>query len=153
MTVGMSRSRVALSLCFIIKARLSLKPLIWKWLYILMQIKAHFHKKCIALSFVILGTRKWPILCLSTMKVFSKGPDKGIEVSYYHVRMNKCLHDGALRRSPSPYLQGNYSPLDRYLNIHLSCHFKEHINWLHFNKLNGNSVYNLSKDYPVNPRC
>ena len=118
-----------------------------------MQIKAHFHKKCIALSFVILGTRKWPILCLSTMKVLSKGPDKGIEVSYYNVRMNKCLHDGALRRSPSPYLQGNYSPLDRYLNIHLSCHFKEHINWLHFNKLNGNSVYNLSKDYPVNPRC
>ena len=39
------------------------------------------------------------------MKVFSKGPDKGIEVSYYHVRINKCLHDGALRLSPSPYLQ------------------------------------------------
>ena len=75
-----------------------------------MQIKAHFHKKGIALSFVVFGTRKWPILYFSTMKVLSKEPDKsdkGIEVSYYHVRINNCLHDGTLRRSPSPYLQGN----------------------------------------------
>ena len=44
---------------------------------------------------------------LSMMKVLSKGPDKCIEVSYYHVKIKKCLHDGALRRSPSQYLQGN----------------------------------------------
>ena len=93
-----------------------------------MQIKAHFHKKGIALSFVVFGTRKWPISYLSTMKVLSKGPDKGIEVSYYHVRINNRLHDGVLRRSPSPCLQGNYSPHGGYLNIYLSCHFKEHIN-------------------------
>ena len=53
--------RVASSLCF--KARLSVKPLIWKWFFILMHLKLVFSNKCFALSLVlkvtVFGTRKW----------------------------------------------------------------------------------------------
>ena len=43
-----------------IKTRFSVQPLIWKWLFILMQIKLIFTRKVVHLASV-LGTRKWPI--------------------------------------------------------------------------------------------
>ena len=57
--------RVPKNLTF--KARLSAKPLIWKWFLIIYDAnKTHFHNKGFALSLVlkvrVFGTRKWPIL-------------------------------------------------------------------------------------------
>ena len=48
--------RVASSLCF--KARLSAKPLIWKWFFILMHLKLVFSNKCFALSLVLKVRRR-----------------------------------------------------------------------------------------------
>ena len=53
--------RVPKNLTF--KARLSAKPLIWKWSLIMMQIKLIFTTKVSHLAKVrFFGTRKWPIL-------------------------------------------------------------------------------------------
>ena len=41
----------ALSLCF--RARLSAKPLIWNWFFILLEKKIHFHEKGVALGLVL----------------------------------------------------------------------------------------------------
>ena len=55
---------VAPSLCF--NARLSVKPLIWKWFFILMQIKLIFTRKFLLLAYFWKWelsehiTRKWP---------------------------------------------------------------------------------------------
>ena len=58
--------RVPLSLCF--KARLSVKPFLWKWLWFAWNETAHrtnFRKKGSALRLILKqrhkGTRKWPI--------------------------------------------------------------------------------------------
>ena len=52
---------VASSLCF--KAGLSAKLLIWKWFYILMQIKLILTRKVfhLVVKASVFGTRKWPI--------------------------------------------------------------------------------------------
>ena len=49
-----------------IKTRLSAQPLIWKWFFILMQLKLIFTRKVVwALGLIlkvrVFGTRKWPI--------------------------------------------------------------------------------------------
>ena len=53
--------RVPLGLC--IKRRLSAQPLIWKWLFILVQIKLMFARKVVhlVLKVGVFGTWKWPI--------------------------------------------------------------------------------------------
>ena len=55
--------RVLPSRC--IKTRLSAQPLIWKWFFILVQIKIIFTKKGCALGLIlkvrVFWTRKWPI--------------------------------------------------------------------------------------------
>ena len=54
--------RVSPGLC--IKTRSSAQPLIWKWFFILMQIKLIFTRKVVDLASLKVrayGTRKWPI--------------------------------------------------------------------------------------------
>ena len=60
----MGHFRVPLGLC--IKTRLSAQPLIWKWFFILMQIKLIFTRKVVHLASFwkwgfSFGTCKWPI--------------------------------------------------------------------------------------------
>ena len=46
-----------------IKTRLSARPLIWRWFFILMQIKLIFTRKVVhffSLKVSVFGTRKWP---------------------------------------------------------------------------------------------
>ena len=46
-----------------IKARLSAQPLIWRWFFIIMQIKLIFTRKVVhffSLKVSVFGTRKWP---------------------------------------------------------------------------------------------
>ena len=65
-TYSIGQFRVPPGLC--IKTRLRAQPLIWKWFFILMQIKLIFTRKLVELAsfwkWGFFGTRKWPIAFL-----------------------------------------------------------------------------------------
>ena len=87
--------RVAPSLCF--KAKLGAKPLIWKWRFILMQIKLIFTRKVLHLA----SFRKWEILALwkSEALVFCGSPPRDLWLSrFLKGQLTRGLAKGTIKR-------------------------------------------------------
>ena len=106
----MSFFRVPLGLC--IKTRLSAQPLIWKWFFILMQIKLIFTRKVV----LSVSLWKWGFLELGSglLKrwIHSYAPPSSLEnCTIFQTQMGKFHSLFQTKTAPKPYPLGRHTHL------------------------------------------